>query len=106
MISVVGVEKMGEGVKKLWVDSLGPFFNMLVGAEDEESLKVAGIDVGVLMSGIGRAFFGDTSSKRPQAVNIRTMCFGAGMVLLGTLCYALGSRKGGTVSSKGKAKEE
>jgi hypothetical protein len=34
--------------------------------------EVADVDVGGLMSGIGRAFVGETSSKRPQAVNIRT----------------------------------
>jgi hypothetical protein len=44
--------------------------------------------------------------KRAQAVDVRMMCVGAGMVLLGTLGYALGNGKGGKHKRMGKDKEE
>ena len=94
VISVFGVERIGEELKWIWGICWKYFVKKFGGEVDEWTLKVANVDVGVLMGGIGRAFVGESSSKLPQAVNMGMMSAGAGMVLLGTLGYALGGRSG------------
>lgn len=101
---------MGEGMMWIW----RYFVNRFGGPTDDDWTRWMGdVDVGALMSGIGRAFVGERSSKRPQAVNIKAMSVGAGMVLLGTLGYALGGKSGkegkvkvGAEKVNGKEKDE
>ena len=93
---MIGIRTIGDGLK--W--NLRKVFG--------EREYVAG---GAFMSGIGSALFGEPSANRPQAVDLKLMCVGAGMVLLGTLGYALGSvwrgkSKGGVKNVKAKVKEE
>ena len=99
---------MGEGIKWVWRYLVIKFGGRQI--DDDWTLWVGGVDVGALMGGIGRAFVGERSDKRPQAVNIKAMSVGAGMVLLGTLGYVLGGRSGKdkVVAEKvnGKEKEE